>query len=126
MRTDLGLNLGMTGTMKSALVAGQVNLNSISFTPAFDVTSFVTQFGGVSSPPPTQSFSDNVKLNVAVRSTSELNAVTPTLSIRGDANLRVIGTAANPVVVGRADLTGGDLHPSWGTATWFAPAPSPL
>ncbi len=109
VRTDLGLNLGMTGTMKSALIAGQVNINSISFTPAFDVTSFVTQFGGVSSPPPTQSFSDNVKLNVAVRSTSELNAVTPTLSIRGDANLRVIGTAANPVVVGRADLTGGDL-----------------
>lgn len=109
VRTDLGLNLGMTGTMKSALVAGQVNINSISFTPAFDLSTFVTQFGAVSSPPPAQSFSDNVKLNVAVRSTAELNAVSPALSIRGDANLRVIGTAANPVVVGRADLTGGDL-----------------
>src|SRR5207248_4092950 len=48
-------------------------------------------------------------LNVAVRTPSELNAVSRTLSIQGDANLRVIGTAANPVIVGRANLTGGDL-----------------
>ncbi|HLI64414.1 MAG TPA: translocation/assembly module TamB domain-containing protein [Terriglobales bacterium] len=109
VRTDLGLNLAMTGTVKSAVLAGQVNINGISFTPAFDVSSFVTQFGAVSSPPPTESFSDNVKLNVAVRSTSELNAVSPTLSIRGDVNLRAIGTAADPVIVGRANLTGGDL-----------------
>ena len=35
--------------------------------------------------------------------------VSPTLSVQGNANLRVIGTAANPVIVGRTNLTGGDL-----------------
>jgi translocation and assembly module TamB len=39
----------------------------------------------------------------------ELNVVSPALSIQGDANLRVIGTAANRVIVGRASLSGGDL-----------------
>jgi translocation and assembly module TamB len=58
--------------------------------------------------PATQGFADNLKLNVAVRSTSELNVVSPTASIQGDANLRVVGTAANPVILGRTNLTGGD------------------
>ena len=91
------------------MVQGQVNINQIYFTPDFDLTSFMNQFGGVASPPPTQSFADNVKLNVAVRSTSELNAVSPTVSIQGSANLRVIGTANEPVIVGRANLSGGDV-----------------
>ena len=109
VRTDLGLNLAMTGDSNAAVVNGQVNINQIYFTPDFDLTSFMTQFGGVASPPPTQSFADNVRLNVAVRSTSELNAVSPTVSIQGAANLRVVGTASDPVIVGRANLSGGDV-----------------
>ena len=108
VRTDLGLSLTMTGTTQAALVAGQVNLNSISFTPGFDLMSFANQFNGVATPPPTQSFADNIRLSVGVRSTNQLNAVSQAVSIQGDANLRVVGTAANPVIVGRVNLTGGD------------------
>ena len=88
---------------------GQVNVNRVSFTPDFDLAQFIAQFSGVSSPPPTQGFADNLNLNIAVRSTSELNVVSPAVSIQGDANLRVIGTASDPVIVGRTNLTGGDL-----------------
>jgi translocation and assembly module TamB len=109
VRTDLGLNLAMTGNLDAAMLSGQVNINQIYLTPDFDLTSFMNQFGGVATPPPTQSFADNVKLNVAVRSSSELDAVSPTVSIQGAANLRVIGTASDPVIVGRANLTGGDV-----------------
>ena len=109
VRSDLGLNLTMSGTTDAALLAGQININSISFTPDFDLMTFANQFSGVASPPPTQGFADNLKLNIAVRSTSELNAVSPTVSIQGDANLRVIGTANDPVIVGRANLSGGDV-----------------
>ena len=109
VRTDLGVSLAMTGTTDSALLSGQLNVNSVSFTPGFDLMNFVTQFGGVASPPSTGGFADNLKLNVAVRSTSELNVVSPTVSIQGDANLRVIGTAVDPVIVGRVNLTGGDV-----------------
>jgi translocation and assembly module TamB len=109
VRTDLGLNLAMTGNMDAALVQGQVNINQIYLTPDFDLTSFMNEFGGVATPPPTESFANNVRLNVAVRSSSELNAVSPTVSIQGAANLRVIGTASEPVIVGRANLSGGDM-----------------
>ena len=109
VRTDLGLNLAMTGNMDAAVLQGQININQIYFTPDFDLTSFMNEFGGVTTPPPTQGFADNVRLNIAVRSASELNAVSPTVSIQGAANLRVIGTASDPVIVGRANLTGGDV-----------------
>jgi translocation and assembly module TamB len=109
VRSQLDLNLAMTGTTKSALLQGQINLDRMSFTPDFELSSFANQFSGVSTPPPTEGFADNLKLNVSLRSTSELNVASPELSIQGDANLRVIGTATNPVIVGRASLSGGDL-----------------
>jgi len=109
VRSQLDLNLAMNGTTKSALLQGQINVDRMSFTPDFDLSSFANQFSGVATPPPTEGFADNLKLNVALRSTSEMNVVSPALSIQGDANLRVIGTAANPVIVGRASLSGGDL-----------------
>ena len=109
VRTNLDLNLAMTGTTDAALLQGQINVNSVSFTPDFDLSDFASQFSAISSPPPTQGFADNLKVNVSLRSTSELNVVSPTLSVQGNANLRVIGTGANPVIVGRTNLTGGDL-----------------
>jgi translocation and assembly module TamB len=109
MRSGFDVNLAMTGNTASALLQGQVNVNNLSFTPAFDLSTFMNQFSGVATPPPTQGFADNLKLNVALRSTSELNAVSPGLSISGDANLRVIGTASDPVIVGRVTINSGDV-----------------
>jgi translocation and assembly module TamB len=109
VRSDVGLNLAMVGTTDSAVLQGQVTINSLSFTPDFDLNNFINQFSGVATPPPTQGFADNLRLAVAVRSASELNVVSPTVSIQGAANLRVVGTAADPVIVGRAALTGGDV-----------------
>ncbi len=96
VRSDLDLNLNMTGTPDKSWLQGQVNVNRVSFTPDFDLSQFVAQFSGVASPPPAQGFADNLNLNIAVRSTSELNVVSPAVSIQGDANLRVIGTAYRP------------------------------
>jgi len=109
VRTDLGLNLAMTGNMDVAQLQGQIEINQLYFTPDFDLSTFMTQFGGVATPPPTEGFADNLKLNIAVRSSSELSAASPTVSIQGAANLRVVGSAADPVIVGRANLTGGDV-----------------
>jgi len=109
VRTDLGLNLAMTGTLDAAVLQGQVTVNGLSFTPDFDLNNFMNQFNGVATPPPTEGFADNLKLAVAIRSASELQAASPTVSLQGAANLRVVGTAADPVIIGRASLTGGDM-----------------
>ena len=109
MRTVFGADLTLTGNQQASLLQGRVLIDSLSFTSDFDLSSFMAQFTGTSAPPSGQSMADNLKLQIAVQSTSQLNAGTAQLGIEGSANLRVIGTASNPVIIGRADLTSGDI-----------------
>jgi translocation and assembly module TamB len=102
-------NLAMTGTPETSALNGRVLINSLSFTPDFDLASFMSQSAGGSVPTSTNSFSNNMRLNIAVQSTENLQAVSSEVSVEGSANLRVIGTAAEPVIVGRADLNSGDI-----------------
>ena len=60
VRNDLGMNPAMTGDSDGAIVQGQVNINQLSFTQDFDLSNLMAQFGGVASPPPAESFADNV------------------------------------------------------------------
>jgi translocation and assembly module TamB len=109
MRTIFGADLTLTGNQQASLLQGRVLIDSLSFTSDFDLSSFMAQFTGTSAPPTGQSMADSMKLQVAVQSTSQLNAGTAQLGIEGSANLRVIGTASDPVIIGRADLTSGDI-----------------
>jgi translocation and assembly module TamB len=110
VRTGLDTNLALSGTTDSALLRGQVRIEQLQFVPGFDLMDFMGQFGGgETTPPPSQGFSQNLRLDIAVQSTSGVNLVSRTLSVQGSANLRVNGTAAQPVVLGRVNLTGGDL-----------------
>lgn len=110
LRTVLNSNLSMTGNMQAALVSGKVLIQHISFTPDFDLGDFTGQFSSAnSSGGPSTGFAQNVKLNVAVQSTSQMQLQSSQVSISGNANLRVAGTAANPVILGRTTLTGGEM-----------------
>lgn len=109
MRTVFGADLTLSGNPQASLLQGRVLIDSLSFTSDFDLSSFMAQFTGTSAPPTGQSMADNLKLQIAVQSTSQLSAGTAQLGIEGSANLRIIGTASDPVVIGRADLTSGDI-----------------
>jgi translocation and assembly module TamB len=109
MREGVDANLRLAGSTDSAVLGGSINLTDLSFTSAFDLNSFISQFSGGVSSPPTPGFSQNLQLNLAVRSSSDINLVSRTLSIDGSANLQVRGTAANPVILGRINLNNGDV-----------------
>ena len=109
MRESIGANLRLTGTTDAALLGGTVNLTDLSFTPGFDLSNFISQFSGGVEAPPTQGFAQNLGLNLSVRSSNAVNLVSRTLSIGGTANLQVRGTAAEPVILGRVNLSGGDI-----------------
>ncbi len=109
VRESVNANLRLAGTTDNAVLGGQVNLADLSFTPAFDLNSFVDQFSGGVSPPPTPGLAQNIQLNLGVSSENNINLVSRTLSINGSANLRVRGTAADPVILGRVNLSGGDI-----------------
>jgi translocation and assembly module TamB len=109
VRTVLDSKLVLNGTLQQSTLTGRVFINSLSFTPEFDLSSFATQFEETSPPATGDSFADKMKLAVTVQSSQNLSATSAQVSLEGAANLRVIGTAAQPVVVGRADLTSGEL-----------------
>ncbi len=109
MRETADAYLRLTGTTDSALLGGTVNLSDLTFTPAFDLNSFIGQFSGGVTAPPSEGFSQNVALNIALHSTSDMNLVSRSLSVGGSANLQVRGTASDPVLLGRVNLNGGDV-----------------
>jgi translocation and assembly module TamB len=109
VRESLNANLRLAGTTDSAVLGGSVNLSDISFTSAFDLNSFISQFSGGVEAPPTPGFGQNLQLNLAVRSTNDVSLVSRSLSVNGSANLQVRGTASNPVILGRVNLNGGDI-----------------
>lgn len=110
VRAILASNLALTGNPQASQLNGQVKIERVSFTPDFDMNTFMGQFSGESSDSGTPgSFTQSMKLNIAVQSTSMMNLVSSQVSVKGDANLRVVGTAADPVILGRTNLTGGEF-----------------
>jgi len=108
LRCVLNANLGLSGTAKASKLSGSVLIDSLSFTPSFDLSKFADQFstGNTVSQP---GFADTVKLAINVQSQQNLNATSSQVSIAGQAALQVGGTAADPVITGRTTLTSGEL-----------------
>jgi translocation and assembly module TamB len=109
MREGLDASVRLTGNTDAALLGGSVSLTDLSFTNAFDLNSFISQFSGGVATPPTPGFSQNLALNLNVRSSNNINLVSRTLSVDGSANLQVRGTAATPVILGRVNINNGDV-----------------
>ena len=109
MRETADANLRLSGSTLQASLGGTVTISDLSFTPAFDLNSFIGQFTGGVAAPPSAGFSQNVALNIAVHSSNNVNLVSRTLSIGGSASLQIRGTAADPVILGRVNLSGGDI-----------------
>ncbi len=105
----MNADIRLAGTTDNAVLGGQVKLADLSFTPAFDLNSFIDQFSGGVSAPATPGLAQNIQLNLGVTSENNINLVSRALSINGSANLRVRGTAAEPVILGRVNLDSGDI-----------------
>src|SRR5262249_32618169 len=65
--------------------------------------------GSTGSAAPAGAFARNLNLDLNVISTNDLSLASSKLSLQGAANLRVRGTAAEPGITGRVNLSGGDL-----------------
>ena len=111
IRATLNSTLALTGHYGSALLRGQVGVEQLSLTSNTDLMEIAGNLdGGAPAPPPTGGgFADNLRLQIAVQTPSGVNLSSRDLSVAGSANLQVRGTAEQPVMVGRINLTDGDL-----------------
>ncbi len=108
LRSLLDANLAFSGTKEASTLNGRVLIDSLSFTPDFDLAKFGDQFS-TGNTPSQPGVADTVKLAIAVQSQESLNATSSQVSIAGRADWQVGGTAANPVITGRTTLTSGEL-----------------
>jgi len=108
LRSVFDANLMFSGNPQASTVSGRVLVDSLSFTPDFDLSTFADQFttGNRLSQP---GFADTVRLAIGLQSQQDLSATSSQISIAGQAGLRISGTAANPVITGRMILTSGEL-----------------
>jgi translocation and assembly module TamB len=109
LRETASANLRFAGTTQRSLLSGTVDVSDMAFTPGFDLSSFISQFTGGVAAPPAQGFAQNVALNIAGHTPNDVNLVSRTMSVGGSANVQVRGTLADPVVLGRVNLTSGDM-----------------
>jgi translocation and assembly module TamB len=107
IRSQLDADLNFTGQPNKSYLAGQVVVNHLSLTQSFDLANFTQVFGGPSSP--SAGMADNINLNVGVSSSRALEVSSNQLSMQGTADLHLQGTLAAPVLIGRTNVTGGEL-----------------
>jgi translocation and assembly module TamB len=108
LRMLLDAKLAFTGTSNSSTLKGRVLIDSLSFSPDFELAGLSEQLGS-NRIDRRSGFADSVKLAVAVQSMSRLSATSSVASVEGNVNLQLVGTAANPVIVGRTNLTSGEF-----------------
>ena len=107
-RAQLDTNLTLMGSAASSKLNGRVTIDGLSFTPDLDLANFIGQLSS-STPSVPSKWEQNTRLDIAVASSQDLALSSSKLSLQGSADLRVTGTIANPVVLGRTILTGGEL-----------------
>jgi translocation and assembly module TamB len=111
MSVTVDANMSLAGTLQASLVSGSVTIDQINYAPISDFGAMLSRAAppvDVSAAP--SPLLDNMKLDIQVR-TSSATAVRTSLarSLQADANLRIRGTASHPGVLGRIDVTEGQL-----------------
>jgi translocation and assembly module TamB len=109
VRSVLNADLAWNGSQDNSILSGRVVVDKLAFNQGSDLSEILGQFSDDETVSDPSSFARNVKLNVAVQSSENLNLASSQLSIAGSANLNAQGTAANPVVLGRISLTSGEI-----------------
>jgi translocation and assembly module TamB len=110
IRAAINSDLTLAGQYDNALLGGRVSIEQLSFTSNFDLMNLASQFGGgETTPPPTGGFIENLHLQVGVTTPGGLSLTSRELSVAGSVNMQVRGSASQPVLLGRINLTDGDL-----------------
>ncbi|HTU36352.1 MAG TPA: translocation/assembly module TamB domain-containing protein, partial [Candidatus Acidoferrum sp.] len=109
IRSLLDANLTFVGTRSRSTLAGRVLVNRLSLTQQFDIGTLIGQFSSQVPSTAPSLFEQDMKLQVAVASSTALNLTSSKLSIGGNFNLNIAGTVANPVVLGRVALSQGEV-----------------
>lgn|GEM_PF-340975 len=99
-------NLRLEGSPKASLLSGSVLLTRFGVGPDVDFAAFAGA-GGVQAPPDPSAPSNNIRLDVRVSSSPQLDFQNSYAKLAGRVDLTVRGTVGEPTVLGRIQITDG-------------------
>lgn len=102
-------DLHLAGTLQSSLLSGTVLVTRFGVNPKFDFAQYLTRAKQVPPTLTTASIVDNMRLDVHIVSTPQLEVETALAKITGDADLHIRGTLGRPAVLGRVNIVEGDV-----------------
>lgn len=102
--------LRWSGSSAGSLLSGDITVMKIGVTPGFDFGAYLERSIQSASLPQTDPLLNKIRLDLHVMTTPELQMQTSILRLRGEADLRVRGSAAKPVLLGRADIFEGEAY----------------
>lgn len=105
-------DMRLSGRSTASILSGTVTVDQVTYAPQSDLGSILSRsVPSIASTPSPSQILDNMKLDVQVRTAAGM-AVQASVaqSLQADANLHVQGTASQPGMLGRVDITEGQLY----------------
>jgi len=109
IRAVMDADLTLHGTGGNQTLDGRVVVHKLSFNEGSDLGEIIAQLSGNETISEPSDFAKKTKINVSVQSDEGLALASSQLSVSGAANVRVVGTVARPVLLGRVSLSGGEV-----------------
>ncbi len=104
------LDLQFTGSSIASTVTGDITITKVAVTPGFDFGAYLQRTAQSAAISQTNPVLNRIRLDVHIVTMSELQMQTAVIRLSGDADLRLRGTAAKSVLLGRADVLEGQAY----------------
>ena len=102
-------DLHLVGTWDNASLTGNVTVTRFAQIPSSDLQFVLAQASSPARIPDPKSPLNNLHLEIRILSTPELTVQTSLAKLSGDVDLRLRGTGARPVLLGRINIAEGDI-----------------
>jgi translocation and assembly module TamB len=103
-------DLRWSGTSAASTLSGDMTVTKLGVTPGFDFASYLQRSAQGSVLSQANPVLSHIRMDVHIVTTPELEMQTAVARLSGDADLRLRGTAAKPVLLGRADVIEGEVY----------------
>jgi translocation and assembly module TamB len=103
-------NLSWNGSASGSVLTGDITVMKLGFTPGFDFAAYLERTAQVSSLPQTDPVLNKIRLDIHLATTPELQMQTSVIRLQGSADMRLRGSAAKPILLGRADVFEGEAY----------------
>jgi len=109
MSSTANADLRLYGTSNGAVLSGELQVTRFSLSPGFDFSAYLASSRQSTVITGSDSLLNRIKFDLHIYTTPELRFSSSLARVSGEADLRLRGTMAKPVVLGRINIQEGEI-----------------